>query len=165
MGNLVKNTAFNQFKCFRPRVIANKYTGELVTIRCGHCEACRLARSNERTSKLERVREVAKCTFFGTLTYADDFLPVMNFDNRGYDIPLDNEYNQVHGTFFVKKALVGSYYRRQKYNRSPSWPSCCFVNIYDHELLDPVNLNELNSYEKDLIRNGYHTVGKANDIP
>ena len=150
MGKLVKNSAFSQFNCFRPSVITNKYTSELVTVKCGHCEACNLAKSDARVGRLERVREVAKCTFFGTLTYADDFLPVMSFDNLN---------GSVNGTFFVKKVFADSYYVRKKSHSNN------FVSLFDSENLFDIDFEHLNSKELELLRIGYHRVGRSDFHP
>ncbi len=102
----ISKNPFSAVRCLHPRSIYNKYIHEYVTVGCGHCDACRMAAADRRTSMLNFVREISVCTFFGTLTFDEEHLPVMSFDNRGYDIALDEDFNAVYGTYFVKSVHV-----------------------------------------------------------
>ena len=81
----IKQNPFSSVRCLHPRSIYNKYINEFVTVGCGHCDACRMAAADRRTSMLNFVKEISACAFFATLSFDDEHLPVMSFDNRGYD--------------------------------------------------------------------------------
>lgn len=62
-------------KCLHPRGVYNKYTREWVSVPCGHCKACLLDKSN-RYKQLTTLESLGyRCTYFVTLTYANEFLP------------------------------------------------------------------------------------------
>lgn len=64
-------------RCYNPRVIMNKYTGELVEVGCGVCKAC-LQRRAGKMSFLCSMEEVShKYCMFVTLTYAPEYAPLM----------------------------------------------------------------------------------------
>lgn len=64
-------------KCYSPRIIQNKYTGEMVEVGCGVCKAC-LSRRANKMSLLCSVEEAEhKYGMFVTLTYDPQFAPLM----------------------------------------------------------------------------------------
>jgi len=62
-------------KCFHPRRIINKYTGDEIEVSCGICKACLLNRARKMTLLCQCEEEEHKYCMFVTLTYADKFLP------------------------------------------------------------------------------------------
>lgn len=62
-------------KCLHPRGIYNPYTREWVAVPCGHCKACLLNKSAyyKQLTTLEALSN--RCTYFVTLTYANQYLP------------------------------------------------------------------------------------------
>ena len=64
-------------KCLHPRRIKNPFTGELMIVSCGHCEAC-LTSKGLRLSSLCQLESLAhRYCMFITLTYNNDNIPLM----------------------------------------------------------------------------------------
>lgn len=71
--------------CLNPRVVRNRYTGELISVPCGKCPSC-LTRSSALWTA--RLREESAChtyTLFGTLTYDDAHLPCVSLSDVSTD--------------------------------------------------------------------------------
>lgn len=62
--------------CQHPKIIFNKYLGEKIAVPCGECPICKRRRANKWVSRLERERINSAFTFFVTLTYDDQHLPL-----------------------------------------------------------------------------------------
>lgn len=68
---------FNPFcKCLYPQRILNPYTHEYMTVPCGHCEACVLAKNSRYAFQCDLESYACKHTVFVTLTYANNYLPI-----------------------------------------------------------------------------------------
>ena len=64
-------------KCYHPRHVQNKYTGEVIQVGCGVCKAC-LKRRADKMSFLCAIEEQShKYCMFATLTYSNDYVPRM----------------------------------------------------------------------------------------
>ena len=72
--------------CLDPQHIVNPYTHEHLTVRCGKCRACRNALAKKWIDKLENEKRCWKYCYFVTLTYSNDFLPVLRFDNSTFEL-------------------------------------------------------------------------------
>ena len=72
--------------CLDPQHIVNPYTHEHLTVRCGKCRACRNALAKRWIDKLENEKRCWKYCYFVTLTYSNDFLPVLRFDNSSFEL-------------------------------------------------------------------------------
>ena len=141
MSKLIKKNPYSLLGCLHPRSIYNKYLGEYVTVGCGKCEACRIAKSDKRTAMLNFVSEMSASTFFGTLTFDDEHLPIMEFDNRGFDIPFDDCFSSVFGTYFLKEVKAS----RKKGDT---------VRQYGSEVVMDFDALNLNDYEKSIMKRG-----------
>lgn len=64
--------------CEHPQRIYNRYIGDYVWTRCGQCNSCRNARAAKWTSRIERERTFHRYSFFVTLTYDNEHLPLIN---------------------------------------------------------------------------------------
>ena len=64
-------------KCYSPRIIQNRYTGELVEVGCGVCKACLMRRAQKMSFLCSLEEQQHKYCMFVTLTYAPDFVPLM----------------------------------------------------------------------------------------
>lgn len=73
----------NWFDCEHPRLVKNKYTGELVQVSCGLCPACQVRKILRWQGALIRESLCHRYTFFITLTYSDKYLPIINL--KEYD--------------------------------------------------------------------------------
>lgn len=62
-------------KCLHPRRIYKD--GRYMTVRCGHCEHCAMLRSSRLKMLCDFERSVSKQSFFVTLTYSEDNLPML----------------------------------------------------------------------------------------
>lgn len=73
--------------CLHPvEIIRN---GEKLHVPCGKCDYCRFVRASSMSQRLKMEMDSHKFGVFGTLTYADMFLPKMVYspDARGFLIP------------------------------------------------------------------------------
>lgn len=68
---------FNPFcKCLNPQRIVNPYTHECMTVPCGKCKACILAKNSCYAFQCDLESYCSMYTVFVTLTYAPNYLPV-----------------------------------------------------------------------------------------
>lgn len=74
------NNSHPFIKCLRPKRVTNKYTGDSVLAKCGKCSACLNAKALNLTNKCKIESESHKYTYFVTLTYSDDYLPLVRYD-------------------------------------------------------------------------------------
>ncbi len=71
---------FNPFcKCLNPQRIVNPYTNEALTVPCGHCKACILAKNSRYAFQCDLESYSSKHTLFITITYANRFIPRAQF--------------------------------------------------------------------------------------
>lgn len=63
--------------CHHPRVIKNRFTNELVNVACGSCAACRLKKAARYTQLCKYESATAKYCYFVTLTYANEYIPLL----------------------------------------------------------------------------------------
>lgn len=63
------------FACEHPKRIHNPYLDEDMFVPCGECDICRAKKSLSWSERLELERSCHPYTLFGTLTYAEEFLP------------------------------------------------------------------------------------------
>lgn len=77
-------------KCFDPKVVTNKYTGDTLLTNCGICKACSIERANRMSLLCGLEEQCHKYCMFVTLTYDMYHLPVCDFvyhpDSDGYVI-------------------------------------------------------------------------------
>lgn len=139
MSKLIKKNPFSVLGCLHPRSIYNKYLGERVTVGCGKCDACRIAKADSRTAMLNLVSELSASTFFGTLTFDDEHMPVMEFDNSDWNVPFD-QFFDVFGTFWFH-----DYHDRK---------GKLVKRSYGSERVMSFDQFSLDSYEKNLMRQG-----------
>lgn len=66
------------FPCEHPRLVYNKYIKSEVMVSCGYCSACRSRKLSKYIPFITNESACHKYTFFVTLTYNDDFLPVID---------------------------------------------------------------------------------------
>ncbi len=85
----------NVFKCLRPRIITNA-AGNLVNVSCGKCEACLTKKSSNRARYCEIESKAHKHTFFVTLTYSQENLPVAKIHTIGDRMFLFNVTERLH---------------------------------------------------------------------
>lgn len=61
-------------ECLHPRTVRNKYTGQLISAKCGVCPSCIASKANAQFSKLINFASRFKYCFFSTLTYSERYL-------------------------------------------------------------------------------------------
>lgn len=69
------------FTCEQPRLVRNKYTGQMVQVNCGQCPACVTRRNHKYVPLIFNESAFHKYTYFVTLTYNDKHLPII----KAYD--------------------------------------------------------------------------------
>lgn len=62
--------------CLSPVRVRNRYTHEYLVTGCRQCEACAKAKSNRYVSMINNMSKNSAQTFFITLTFSPDYLPV-----------------------------------------------------------------------------------------
>lgn len=75
--------------CPHPKVVITS-TGERVVTPCGECEVCRNSARSTMLEKLNAECSKHKCVFFGTLTYADRFIPRICIKEAAYYLGQDS---------------------------------------------------------------------------
>lgn len=70
--------------CEDPQVIYNKYLRERQVVQCGKCNTCRQRRASDWVSRLKLEATCHKYVVFFTLTYSDEFVPNVYFENGNY---------------------------------------------------------------------------------
>lgn len=73
----------NIVDCENPRRVYNKYLGEYVWTSCGYCKTCKKRRASRWIARLEVERSQHLVSFFTTLTYANEWLPILAVDPNG----------------------------------------------------------------------------------
>lgn len=68
--------------CEHPKYILSPYTGEMVLARCGYCATCANSRAKKWIQRLDSESAHHKYTYMVTLTYSDENLPCMFFDDE-----------------------------------------------------------------------------------
>lgn len=66
--------------CEHPRYLLSPHTGEMVLCKCGTCATCADSRAKKWITRLDAESAQHKYTYMVTLTYSDDNLPCMFFD-------------------------------------------------------------------------------------
>lgn len=64
-------------KCINPQKIVNPHTKEPLLVGCGKCEACLMQKSSMRSLKCKLESKSHKYTYFVTLTYSNEYVPLM----------------------------------------------------------------------------------------
>lgn len=69
---------YNPISCQHPKIVRNRFTGELISVPCGKCSCCLSRASSLWVSRLQEESTCHTYTLFGTLTYAEDLRPVVD---------------------------------------------------------------------------------------
>ena len=88
------------FTCEHPVRVYNKYLGQYMYVPCRKCAMCKQKRASNWTRRLNLESKSHPYVFFGTLTYAPMYLPVLQVDWSGDGCLYDNK-----GTFYSLKEL------------------------------------------------------------
>lgn len=70
--------------CDNPTYVYNKYLGHTVLVPCGKCESCLITRSNALTARVSNECDNHPYNVFFTLTYTNDYLPVIDINKFDY---------------------------------------------------------------------------------
>ena len=66
-------------RCLNPQRIVNPYTGEMMIVPCGRCQACILQKNSRLTFQCDLEATCNKYCVFITLTYANRYIPRASF--------------------------------------------------------------------------------------
>lgn len=88
--------------CEHPYKTRNKQTGEIIVARCNHCPSCLYLKSLNLTKRLETECTQHKYSIFFTLTYDNDHLPLLHFDNSFVAPGADNSLTLYHSFVFTR---------------------------------------------------------------
>lgn len=82
-------------KCLSPRFIKNIYTGETILAECGKCESCLMKKSLSSTIRCKLESSVHRFTYFCTLTYAQEHLPLAELVEVNWNGAFADTYDMV----------------------------------------------------------------------
>lgn len=89
-------------KCLHPHKIMNKYTNEVLVVPCGHCQACSLQKSAISTLKCKLESAVHRYTYFVTLTYSNEYIPLATIMDNGVKGKLLVDVTKDHGNILAE---------------------------------------------------------------
>lgn len=69
--------------CEHPRLITDPHTGDMLRVRCGHCNSCLNSKAKSWVSRLIEESRHHRYAFMVNLTYDDAHLPKMKLDDSG----------------------------------------------------------------------------------
>ena len=83
--------------CTHKKLVRNQYTGQTLLVPCGKCEACKQAKANRQTN---RINNEVSCgdvlTFMVTLTYDERFIPYVTKEDLEndelFEIPIKRDF-------------------------------------------------------------------------
>lgn len=70
-------------KCLHPRKVRNPYTGEIITVSCGKCEACQMNKSSRYAFQCKLESYASVCSVFVTLTFDNNNIPYVRLVDSG----------------------------------------------------------------------------------
>lgn len=85
--------------CTNGRFIYNRYSGQNVFVRCGHCDACKQENAMKRTNRIRLHQRNGYICLFVTLTYTNDFVPYVKKSDLMSDSLDINVYRRCTGRF------------------------------------------------------------------
>ena len=88
--------------CEHPYKTRNKLTGEFIVARCNHCPSCLYLKSLNLTKRLETECTQHKYSIFFTLTYDNDHLPLLHFEDSYVAPSSDNSLTLFHSFVFTR---------------------------------------------------------------
>ncbi len=99
---------------------------------CGKCPACRRSRQLQWQSRLDHHQRTSAATLFITLTYSNEHLPLVTYDNDSYDI-----FMVTHSTFdthgnIVYKIITSDYEKKYPLFKSMLCGEKCYDIFIPH---------------------------------
>lgn len=88
--------------CEHPYKTRNKQTGEIIVARCNHCPSCLYLKSLNLTKRLETECTQHKYSIFFTLTYDNEHLPLLHFEDSFVAPAADNSLTLYHSFVFTR---------------------------------------------------------------
>lgn len=148
--------------CLHPVKIKHPYTGEEIIVPCGHCESCRMNKSNRWIQRLEQERRCWRYCYFFTLTYSDNFVPKLYREqfHESY-IYYDSSCSHINkklGTIFIKEIDLKTYdFDSEEYLEASNKflaanKELCYLSSYDAQCFIKRYREYLKNY---LVKNGY----------
>lgn len=126
--------------CEHPRIIKNKYTGELVYVKCGVCPHCLISRSDAKRNLCDYEKWNRKYCYFVTLTYNSQYVPKMALvpiTDYEFDYPIGNNWPAVRSQLLTRMLLDPRV--KKEDNGQPINMFTCKVNFpYMHEHLKSI---------------------------
>lgn len=95
-------------RCEHPRIIKNKYSGELVYVKCGVCPHCLISRSDAKRNLCDYEKWNRKYCYFVTLTYNSQYVPKMALvpiEDYKFDYPVGNNWPAVRSQLRTRMLL------------------------------------------------------------
>jgi hypothetical protein len=85
--------------CQHRSFITNRYTGARIAVDCGQCDYCIHKRSKKASMRVKTAGSAFKYSYFVTLTYANEHIPLMNCEvlHSDYEDALSISGDQVFG--------------------------------------------------------------------
>lgn len=72
-------------ECQNKREVINPYTGDIILVPCGVCDACRVSKSILSENRIYAQKSVSKYCYFVSLTYKNEFIPYYEVETQEID--------------------------------------------------------------------------------
>lgn len=72
-------------ECQCKREVINPYTGDIILVPCGVCDACRVSKSILAENRIYAQKSVSKYCYFVSLTYKNEFIPYYEVETQEID--------------------------------------------------------------------------------
>ena len=153
--------------CLHPKIVKNKYTGQVVVANCGKCEACIARRQVHLCNKFDAESQCWPYAVFFTLTYEDSFLPVMvrDLNAQCYVVPQTGEclsYDDLvtderNYNFILESEKLPYLRKEDAQNFIKRLRKICYKNIPDHEY-NKLRYTIVGEYGETLARPHFHGI-------
>ncbi len=172
-----------KYSCLNPRIVRNRYSGDIFVANCGVCKACLTRLANEASYKCRLHGANYKYQMFATLTYDNENIPLLHAEPSQFDIEVATEHSltvddcqsydlydvterfnktsfggQVVARCFVKPSYLKSLQDKFKYfgDRIP------YLSVYDSQCFLKRFRKALNKYSDEKIT--YYLVGEYGPV-
>lgn len=113
--------------CTHKKLVKNKYTGQVLFVNCGKCEACKQAKANRKANRITNEQSQGLVTIMVMLSYDEKFVPyVLKEDLENgelFELPIYRDYAVRH----FKDTVICR----------PTTFDCSFGSFY-HKVIDTI---------------------------
>lgn len=92
-------------ECQHKREVINPYTGDIILVPCGVCDACRVSKSIVAENRIYAQKSVSKYCYFVSLTYKNEFIPYYEVETH----EIDDDNISVHAFVHPRRRLTRTF--------------------------------------------------------